>query len=170
MARRRRFRGLVSIPAVGFHLPTAREVNPLGHSVNSTDVLVGAGIGLAGGMGVRYLLKQTGLLGSLPAIVNQYLVPISTILAGLLAVAFEKNQSKANGHYVGAVAAGLTPILGGLLVQYLPQFAGLVSVPSVGMLVDDSFGGMLIDDPQMGRFAALSAYGAGEDESVIAAA
>jgi hypothetical protein len=154
MARRRRRRhygGLVSIPAVG--RLDMKSLNPTGKTVRSDDVLMGAFGGLAGGLGVKYALSKAGILPKLPAFLLRNITATTTIAAGVLALMFRKNKSAGLGNFVGAIAAGLTPVVGGVLVKTFPSFAGLVMVPQVGgygryggLLIDDAYAGLLIDD------------------------
>jgi len=144
MARRRRrrsFGSYVSIPTLG----NLKEVNPLGKHVNSTDVIVGAVIGLAGGafvkMGVSKL--DVALDGKVPQFVKDYVGPISTFLAGVGAYYAAKKMlkmpAKSSGWLVGAAVAATTPIAWNLLKSAAPAyFNDYVTVSPMGLLTQDA--------------------------------
>ena len=168
MAKRRRRRGFgsyVSIPSLG----NLKEVNPLGKSVNSTDVLVGAAIGLAGGafvkMGISKLDVATG--GKVPAFVKSYVGPISTFLAGVasyyVAKKMMKKPGRGTGYLVGATSAAVAPLVWEGLKAAAPNtFNDYVAVSPLGLLTQDA---------GMSGFGVLSrdVSGYGEEESVFEA-
>lgn len=172
MARRKRrsfFGSLVSFPQVG----ALKDYNPLGKTVNSTDVLLGAAVGMAGGavvkMGINKLNEAIG--GKLPAFVLNYIGPISTFGAGALAymVRRKSKPAQASGLLVGATMAAVVPLGWQILRDSFPQyFSGLVNV-DYGMLTTeaDSYSGLLVDDPSMN---GLAAYSMADDVDVLDAA
>jgi hypothetical protein len=144
----------------------AREYNPLGKTVNSTDVAVGAGVGLAGGGLLMY--AQRTFWPTAPAIVNQYAGPLSAIGAGLAAHAFyrKKSPGRAQGYLVGAAIIGIAPLIWGLVKGALPAnvqtYFGdpVISMPSFGGMItrvpaQRRFGGMIVRTPGQAS-AALS--------------
>lgn len=162
MARRRHhrrhhrgFRGYVSVPSFG----SLKEYSPLGKNVKSTDVLVGAGLGLALGAVVKYLLNtlNVSIGGKIPAQIMANAGPVSTFLAGVALYVFQRKAKKgrAEGHFVGASLAAATPIYWGLLGSYGPKmadgtpfFSDYVQVPSYGRLTADQPLGLLTADMQ----------------------
>lgn len=158
--RHRGFRGYVSVPSFG----SLKEYSPLGKHVGSTDVLVGAGLGLALGAVVKYLLNTLNVSvgGKIPAQIMSNAGPISTFLAGVGLYMFQRKskKSRAEGHLVGATLAAGAPIFWGLLGSYGPKMAdgtpffsdyvatqyGLLSADRpYGLLTSDGFGA--VDDP-----------------------
>lgn len=168
--RRRGFGDLVSLPALGgFKLPKARDLNPLGKSVNTTDVAIGAAIGMGGGalvkIAVNKLDEWSG--GKVPGFLRSYLGPISTVLAGLLAASFVKNEGKRKSYYVGAFFAGAVPLAWAFLARQFPAyFSDLVDV-NLGLVVNEDYAGLLVDEPGM---AELAAYSFPDDEDILDAA
>lgn len=142
--RRRRHRRygdpVISMPSFG----AAGEYNPLNKHINSTDVLVGAGIGLAGGGLVMY--AQRSFWPTAPSIVTQYGGPLSAIVAGLGAHALfrKKSRSRAEGYLVGAVAIGVVPALWQMVKGAMPssvsQYFGdpVIAMPSYGSFLTRS--------------------------------
>lgn len=133
-----------------------KEWNPLNKHINSTDVLVGAGIGLAGGGLVMYL--QRTYWPTAPSFVSQYAGPLSAIVAGAGAYSLfrRKSRSKAQGYFAGAVAIGVVPFVYAMAKAQLPTsvtqyFGDPVSVmPSFGGLLTRSpgpYGGLLTASP-----------------------
>jgi hypothetical protein len=148
----------------------AKEYNPLGKSVNSTDVFVGVGVGLAGGGLVMYAQRQ--FWPTAPDFVTQYAGPLSSIAAGLAAYSLfrQKSRARAQGYLVGAVAVGVIPFLYQLVKSQLPssvtQYFGdpVIAMPSFGSLITRSPGplaGLLTASPQpaMGISPARRALG-----------
>jgi hypothetical protein len=168
--RRRRYGGLVSLPSLSGLKSTAKEFSPLNKSVNSTDVLVGAGVGIVGGALVKIGMEKldTALGGKLPDFVKQYAGPISAFLAGAGAYYFQRKskKSRGTGHLVGASIAAILPIAQGLATAYLP-FGSLVDV-NLGLPIDDGVG-MMIDEG-MGDLGSLAAYSMNDEEDVLEAA
>ena len=153
--RKRRHRGFgdyVSVPSLG---GLVKDVNPFGKSVKSTDVFVGAGLGLALGAGVKYALNRF-LADKLPAVVMSYAGPISTFLGGVALYFFEqkKNRGRAQGHLIGATLAAATPIYWNLLGSYGPKMAD--GTPFFSDYVMTSYGLLSADQP----FGILTADGA----------
>jgi hypothetical protein len=170
MARRRRHYGdLVSFPAVG----SLKDYNPLGRSVNSTDVLVGAGIGMAGGVlvrkGINFAIDKLNMSPTSPFtnFLNDYSSPIATFLAGAAAamVFRKKSAARATGYLVGATLAAAVPLGWTLIAK--TGFAGLVDV-NYGLLTQENdLAGLLVDDPSM---AGLAAYSEPDDVDILDAA
>ena len=139
--RRRRFGDpVISMPSFG----DAKEYNPLGKTVNSTDVAVGAGIGLAGGGLVMYGL--TRFWPTRPTFVSTYAGAIGPIVAGLAAHMLfrKKSASRAQGYLVGAVVVGAVPAIWGAVKPMLPasvhSYFGdpVISMPSYGSFLTRS--------------------------------
>ncbi len=152
--RSRRYGDLVSMPSLG----GITEYNPLGKTVRSTDVAVGAAIGMLGGMGVKWLLAKLNaslakvdaagnLVGGLPAPILNYLGPISTVGAGALAYMFQrkKNRLRGTGHFVGAVLAGVVPAGWQMVRAQFPDLADYVTMELSGL----GYAGLLVDSPQI---------------------
>lgn len=142
--RRRRFGDpIISLPSFG----NAREYNPLGKTVNSTDVAIGAGIGLAGGGLLMY--AQRTFWPTAPAVVAQYAGPLSAIGAGLAAHAFyrKKSASRAQGYLVGAAIVGVVPVLYGMVKGALP--ANVQSYFGDPVISLPSYRGMISRVPRM---------------------
>ena len=144
------FGDYVSIPSFG---GLVKDINPLGKSLKSTDVLIGAAIGMAGGafvkLGIGKLDVSTG--GKMPAVVKQYVGPISTFLAGLAMYVVErkKNAARAQGHLFGATLAALSPLYWAGLKSVAPTyFNDYVTVSPFGILTADQ---------GMGGFGVLTA-------------
>lgn len=175
MARRRRrrhYRGLgdyISVPSLsGLKLPKVRELNPFGKHVNTTDLAIGAVGAMAGGAFVKMGLNKLNELagGKIPAFIMNYVAPISTLLAGILLGKFVAKGRKYPAFYAGAVVAAGVPFAWQLLKDTFPTyFADYISVPSVGLLVDDAgMSGLLVDDPSMAELAAYSMNEGDSDE------
>jgi hypothetical protein len=115
--RRRRFGDpVISMPSFG----DAKEYNPFNKHVNSTDVIIGAGIGMAGGGLVNYGLMK--FWPTRPAMIGTYAPAITPIVAGLVAYSFfrKKSKSRAEGYLAGAVAVGVAPTVWGMVKEALP--------------------------------------------------
>ena len=144
MARHRRRLGdpVISMPSFG----DAKEYNPFNKHVNSTDVIIGAGIGLAGGGLVNYGL--TRFWPTRPAMIGTYAPAITPIVAGLVAYSFfrKKSKSRAEGYFAGAVAVGLAPTVWGMVKDALPvNVRSYFADPVIAM---PSYGGFLTRSPQ----------------------
>lgn len=166
MARRRRRRSygaMVRVPGLGF----------LGQQVNSTDVALGAGLGLLGTL----VLKGAGnkYLTFLPDAVRKGSPLIGGALTGAAAWYWQKSTapSRANAYLAGAVLAGASIQAWDILKTQFP--GGLGDVVSLrfngnryGVFIDErtpsvgpggaSMGGLLIDEP--GR--SMSDYNLGQ--------
>ena len=147
--RRRRFGDpVISMPSFG----DAREYNPFNKHVNSTDVIIGAGIGLAGGGLVNYGLNR--FWPTRPAFIGTYAPALTPIAAGLIAYSFfrKKSKSRAEGYFAGAVAVGVAPTVWGMVKSALPPTAAqYFADPVIAM---PSYGGFLTRSPQ-----PLAGYG-----------
>lgn len=95
-------------------------------SVNSTDVLVGALIGTAGSGVVKYVIRAVGLQDKLPVLVQNWMPLLGSAAAGSIAFMLERgsNRARAQGHLVGAVAAGAAAQAWGLLKSEYPEYFG----------------------------------------------
>jgi len=168
-SRRRRRRGFgdyVSVPlGLGkFKLPSVKGLNPLGKSVNSTDVLVGSFIGLGGGAFVRMGVSR--FWPTAPAFITNYIGPISTVAAGVIASMFVKSDQRKKGYLVGAVSAAVVPLGWGLLQRQFPQFFADYIDVNYGLLTDVSpMGSMgLLVDEGSANLSSLAAYAMGNNE------
>lgn len=159
--RRRRFGDpVISMPSFG----DAKEYNPLGKTVNSTDVAIGAGVGLAGGGLLMY--AQRTYWPTAPAAVSQYAGPLSAIGAGLIAHALyrKKSASRAQGYLVGAAIVGVVPLLYGMVKGALPanvqSYFGdpVIAIPRLSGLVVRSprLQGMIVRTPVQAPVAISS--------------
>jgi hypothetical protein len=176
MARRRRrhrrgFGDLVSVPSLsGLKVPKLRDLNPLGKSVNSTDLVFGAAVAMGGGvlvkMGLNKLNEVIG--GKFPAFILNYIGPISTLLAGIVAGQILQKGRKFNAYYTGAVLAAGVPFAWQTLRDFAPAyFSDYVSIPGMGLMVDEGYAGLMVDDPGM---ADLAAYSTNDEEDILSAA
>ena len=159
MARHRRRRSrrygdpVISMPSFG----AGAEYNPLNKHVNSTDVLVGAGIGVAGGGLVGYGLKK--FWPTAPAFVVGNLGAISAVGAGLAAHMLfrKKSKSRAEGYLVGAVTVAIIPAIWTNVKPMLPPtIQAYFADPVIAM---PSYSGFLTRSPQplMGYRGLLTA-------------
>ena len=151
--RHRRFGDpVISMPKVG----DPGDLSPFGKTINSTDVMVGAGIGLAGGGLVMYGIRN--FWPTAPAIITQYGGALSAVAAGFGAYTLFRRKSKprAQGYLAGAVAVGVVPAVWGAVKAALPssarQYFGdpVISMPSFRGLLTRSPGpmaGLLTSSP-----------------------
>jgi hypothetical protein len=108
-------------------------------SVAVKDLALGAGAGLAGVAGLRYLVTGVGLYVA------------------------QKGSQKAKAHLIGATVAGAAAQA---WTQLQTQFNGLqdyVSVGLDGMLVEDGYRGVLVEDSRS-NLAELQAINLGSEE------
>lgn len=155
--RRRRHSGFgdyVSIPSLGGFV---KDVNPLGKSLKSTDVLIGAALGMAGGSLVKMGISKLDVAteGKVPALVKTYVGPISTFLAGLVLYVAQrkKNPGRAQGHLFGATVAALSPLYWEGLKSVAPTFFNdYVQISPFGVITQDQLRGygVITQDQQMG--------------------
>ena len=123
-----------------------KDFNPIGKSVNSTDVLIGAGIGLAGGGLIMYGVRR--FWPTAPAVVVTYSGPLSAVAAGAAAYSLfrKKSKGRALGYFAGAVAVGVVPVIYGMVKSALPtsvtQYFGdpVIAMPSFGSFLTRSPG------------------------------
>ena len=167
--RRRRHYGAVS-------LDLGNAVLPLNKAVNSTDVAVGMGAGIAGITGIGYLVNKVLSPTLVPAAIKPYLPVLSGMItaAGLYFV--EKRSYKAIGHAAGAVLAGVAIQAMDMVREKLPGMADVVSLRLNGyngFIVNDgnpALNGFIVNDgaaalngyadhPGMADLAALSLGG-----------
>lgn len=161
MARRRRRRGFGSYLTVPGLSGIVKDLNPLGATVRVNDLLLGAGVGAAGGAVVKMGINQTGIGAKLPAFVSNNIGPVSTILAGVGGYLFfkKKNAAKAKGILYGAMLAGLIPVgWNTLRAQFPTYFGDYLTVPALGEVVSAPMG-MLVEEGS----PALNALGAIHD-------
>ena len=153
MARRRHRRhysGYLTVPGLGDLKSIVKDVNPLGKTVRMNDVLLGAGVGAAGGAAINMLLGKTSLASKLPAFIVNNIGPATTIAAGVAGYMFFKKKSaeKAKGVLYGAMLAGLVPVGWNVLRSRFPTyFAGYLTVPGLGMIANTPMG-MLVEERQ----------------------
>lgn len=161
MARRRHYRGITSLNLGNFPISFT-------DSVSVGDVLMGVGVGLVGAAGVKAVLNKFA-----PALyqkVKDMVGPAIPLLTGISAAAVlyyaQKGNSRARGHAVGAVTAGLAITL----MSYLPKlqlpgldFSDVVSLNLGGyngLLVADNsdFNGLIVADnsDSLNELAAMS--------------
>jgi hypothetical protein len=156
--RRRRYGSYVTIPSLG----NLKQFNPLGKSVRSTDVLVGAGLAVAAStfvkMGLEKLNEAVG--GKIPVMIMAQAGPLSTFLAGVALFVAQKKSARGTAHLVGASAVAASAFFWGLLKSYgptkadgTPMFSDYVRVPSLGLLTADA--------PGSSGFGLLTADAAG---------
>ena len=152
--RHRGFRDYVSVPSLG----GLKEYNPLGKHVSSTDVLVGASLGLALGAGVKYALNllNTAIGGKIPTAVMNYASPISTFFAGaaLYMLQRKSKRSRAEGHLVGASTVAAGSVVWNLLKSYGPTLSD--GTPFFSDYVVTQYG-LLTADSQMKGYGLISA-------------
>src|SRR3990172_4418500 len=151
-SRRRRFGDpVISMPSFG----NAKEYSPLGKTVKSDDVLIGAGIGLAGGGLVMYGVRR--FWAAPPAFVTTYSGPLSALAAGAIAYTLyrKKSRGRAEGYLVGAAAIGVIPTLYAMAKSALP-----VSVTQYfgdPLIVRSRYGGLLTSVPRPAYAGLLTA-------------
>lgn len=150
---------VISMPSFG----GIEELNPLGKTVHSTDVMIGVGIGLAGGGLVQYLQKR--FWPTAPAVIQTYSGPLSALAAGAAAYSLyrKKSRGRAQGYLAGAVAVGVIPALYAVVKGALPtsvtQYFGdpllqhnfgsyLVGAPALR----PQFGSMIVSSPPVPPF------------------
>lgn len=146
--RRRGFGDYLTIPGLGNIGSIVKDINPLGQSVKMNDLLMGAGVGMAGGAVVKLGLNKTGIDAKLPGFIADNIGPVSTILAGIGGYMFlkKKNMAKAKGVLYGAMVAGLVPVGWDLLKRQFPTYFGdYVTVPGLGEIVEQPYG-VLVED------------------------
>lgn len=160
--RSRRFGDYVSVPlGLGkFKLPGLKNLNPLGKAVNSTDVLVGAFVGLAGGVLLSKAVVK--FWPTAPTFVQQYLGPITTVGAGALALAVLKNKHRATGYFAGAALIGLAPLAWAKVAPMVPGLSDYVNV-DYGLLTNVGPMGLLVDEGSR-NLSELAAYSMGSGE------
>jgi len=151
--RRSADHALVQIPGLGV----------FDGSVGAKDVMVGAGLGLAGTAGLKYALNKSGMMASLPDFALKAFPLLASAVTGGAAYAIQKkkNSSRAKSHFVGAVAAGAAVTAWDVLRNNVPDLSDLVSVRlngyrgynrGMGVLVADNpgrlagYNGVIIND------------------------
>lgn len=143
--------------------------------VNSNDVFAGVAIGLLGSGAVKYLIRAAGFQDKLPVLVQNWMPFLASAAAGSAAYALERkgNKKRAEGHLVGALAAGVSAQAWGMLKASYPEYFGdVVSVklngygrngygvlvnsptPAIGPGAFAGYNGMIFNNP--GR--ALAGY------------
>lgn len=169
---RRHYRDYVSVPGFG----DLKALNPFGKHVASTDLFIGAGLGLAVGAAIKLGLNKLNLslkkpdgTGGLPDAVLSYAGPISTFLAGLGLYVLQRKVLKKSGklfganhaeaHLIGATLAAATPIYWTALGKYGPKlkdgtpFFSDYVMTEYGLLTQDASYGLLTQDTAMGSFS-----------------
>lgn len=144
----------------------------LNKSVNTTDVLAGAAVGVLGSGVVKYLIRAAGFQDKLPVLVQNWMPFLAAAAAGSAAYAFERksNKTRAEGHLTGAVAAGAAAQAWGMLKSSYPEYFGdVVSLKlngynnGYGVLVNSptpqigpgAYAGMLFNNPSRGMNGML---------------
>ncbi len=137
-------------------VPSFSEFNPLGLTVKSSDIFLGAGAGLTLGAGVKFLLNWLNVkaAGKIPAVVMSYAGPISTAIAALALYVVRKksNRAQAEGLLVGGLSAAAAPVFWTALGKYGPKmrnadgsetpfFADYIAVQGFGLLTADQLQG-----------------------------
>lgn len=180
---RRHYRGLVSIPGFGF------VTKALSGSVNTKDLFIGGGLGLAGTLGVRWAVDRFVVPRisdpRISMLVSRLMPLIGTAATGAALYYGQKKTAKAKAQLVGAVAAGAAVVTWDFLrdkfasitellnTQQKAATAGLVSIPGLsawnGIIVDNprrNYGGIIVDNPDRARLEALTAYSQAMDSGL----
>lgn len=149
MARRRRrnYREYVAIPGLG-------ELPFMGKSVNSTDVLIGAGAGVIGSGAVKFALSKIPF--QIPAALAPIMPVLTSAAVGAALYYGQKKSSKGVAHFTGAVAAGTAIALMDFAKAQAPQYFGDVVSLKLG-----NYGrgyGLLIDENPRAEMRALNGY------------
>lgn len=178
-SRRRGLGSMVQIPGLGV----------LNKSVNTTDVLMGAALGLAGTLALKGVGNRM-LAGKVPDFLLKGSPLVGGILtgAGLYAFGAKKNKAKANAHLFGAAVAGASVQAWDVLKTTFPEGLGDVVSLKLGrygsrgygsVFVDErtpavgpggaAYGGMIVDEPGRSlsdhNLAGLAAMQMGDDEN-----
>lgn len=132
------------------------SLNPAGRSVDSTDVFIGAVLGLAGAAGAKMLFSKVPQLATAPEIVKRA-VPLLGAAAAGAAISFlgpklKLSPDKASGYFVGAVAAGAALTAWGEVKNRFPQLADIVDLRlnGYGIPIDEpNYNGVITDDSQI---------------------
>lgn len=142
----------------------------LNKSVNSTDVLVGAGVGILGALAARYAYNKLdpATLAKLPSFLPKAMPLLGAVAAGGLAYALQRkrNPSRALSHLIGAAAGGVALTAWEQIRAWKDSkgnqpFADIVSMAldGYGVLVQDGYNpplnglGYPINDPQVAGYA-----------------
>lgn len=144
--RHRGFGDFLTVPGLS---GLAKDLNPLGQTVRTNDLLLGVGVGAAGGAAVKMLINKIGIADKLPGFISRNIGPVSTILAGVGGYMFlkKKNVAKAKGVLYGAAIAGLVPVGWDFLqAQFPTYFADYVTVPALGDIVNRPLG-LIVESP-----------------------
>lgn len=124
----------------------------LNSSYKGMDLLVGAGAGLVGTLGVKWAANKF-LAGKLPAVVMSYF-PVFGAAAVAAALYFgEKKSARGAAHAIGALTAGLSVSGWAMLQQQFPSLASVVAFQYDGYGRPYGNYGILQNDyaPAMGR-------------------
>ncbi len=119
-------------------------------SVNTTDILAGAGAGLAGAAALKFGLSKFPTI-ALPAIAQKVVPLLGSAIAGtaLYFLEKEKNGARATAHLVGALTAGAAVNAWSVLKDAVPQLADIVELKYNGMIINEprrQLNGMLINE------------------------
>lgn len=114
-------------------------------SVNSTDILTGAGAGLAGAAALKYALSKLNLSASLPAIALKIVPLVGSAIAGSALYFLQKksNGSRATAHLVGALTAGAAVNAWSALKEAVTELNDIVELRYNG-----NYNGMIVNDPR----------------------
>jgi hypothetical protein len=173
-------------------IPFAGALDVLKSNVKGTDVVVGALLGLAGS-GLAKAAANKLMPSGLPAIVSQFWPVVGSALAGTALYMMEKkgNKSRAEGHLLGALTAGVGVSAWSMLQAQFPDsfsdvvalrysgYRGYQGYPGYGsVLINDQarapYGSLIVNDsPRQLSDANLAQLGAiamgdGDDEGLAA--
>lgn len=162
MARRRHYRGLVRFPGLGL-------VGSVPKSINTTDAVVGVGLGLAGSAALKMGLDKMGVLA--PAFVTASpLVGAGLTGLGLYLLEKRKNRQRALSHAVGAALGGIIVWGYGMLVSNgVPGFSDMRTLPNgYGAPIFQNprgggFGGPIFQNPRMNMARLAQLQGLGDE-------
>ncbi len=144
-------------------------------SVQGTDVVVGAAVGLGASAALKYAMNTylASFMGSLPLFVVRFMPTLTGVASGALLYAAQKksNSARAKAHFVGAVAAGVSVNVWQELSARFPGLQDYVSVRmgGYGQLVNDPrYAGVLVDDSSR-NLSELQSINMVQDEESAAA-
>lgn len=146
----------------------------LGPLKGAKDEFMGAGLGVAGALAAKWLLKQPfmSFTSSLPDPLLKLAPVLGSAAAGLGAYYAQKKSASAKAHFATAVAAGAAlTAWDWLRAEYPEQFSDTVSLKlngySYGLPINDPrppFHGLIVNDSNrnLAQLAAMS-MGVGDD-------
>ncbi len=170
MSRRHKsYRGLVRFPGLGF-LPKVPS------SVKPVDVALGAGLGIAGTIGLN---KLATAVPSIPSVVTDNIgLAGGALTAGVLYFAQKrKNPARAAGHAIGALL-GAAVVWATPKIMSMPGLSGLVRFPGLGAPYFQNprmagFRGPILANPQtaanFGHLARMQGVGDDNEDGLFPA-